>query len=73
MHTYSVYMYLCISQAKTGSSSCGSAVMKPTSIHEAVGLIPGPTLWVKDSALPQADSAWIWHCCGCGVSWQLQL
>ena len=38
-----------------GSSHCGSAVMSPTSIHEDVGSIPGPTRGVKDLALP-----WLW-------------
>ena len=33
------------------SSHCGSAVMNPTSIHEAAGSIPGLTQWVKDLAL----------------------
>ena len=33
------------------SSLCGSLVMNSTSIHEDVGLIPGPTQWAKDPAL----------------------
>ena len=28
--------------------------MNPNSTHEDVGLIPGPVLWVKEPALPQA-------------------
>ena len=48
----------------------------PTSIHEDVDSIPGLTRWVKDQVLPQtaaqvADSALIWHCCGCGQQLQL--
>ena len=33
------------------SYHCSSVVMKPTSIHEDVGLTPGLTYWVKDLAL----------------------
>ena len=36
----------------TGSFYRGSVVMKPTSIPEDAGLIPGPTHWVKDPVLP---------------------
>ena len=34
-----------------GSSHCGSVITNLTDIHEDVGLIPGPTQWVKDLAL----------------------
>ena len=34
-----------------GSSRCGSAVTKPTSIHKDVGLIPGAAQGVKDLAM----------------------
>ena len=37
---------------KKGSSYCGSVVMNPTGIHEAVGSIPGLAQWVRDLALP---------------------
>ena len=53
-------------------------VKNPTSIHEGVGSIPGPTHWVKDPMLLQAmvqavDEVPIWRCCGCVVGRQLQL
>ena len=34
------------------SSHRGSVVTNPAGIHEDVGLIPSPTQWVKDLALP---------------------
>ena len=46
--------------------------------HEVAGLVPGLAQCVKDPVLLQAvvqveDAACIQCCCGCGVSWQLQL
>ena len=45
---------------------------------EDVNLIPGLVQWVKDLALLQTvvqvtDVAWIWCCCGYGISLQMQL
>ena len=36
-----------------GSSPDGSAVMNPTSVHEDLGSVLGPTQWVK-------DLGWLW-------------
>ena len=41
-----------------GSSCHGSAETNPTNIHEDVGLIPGPTQWVKHLTLPCYSTGW---------------
>ena len=45
---------------------CLSWLRTRPGVCEDAGSVPGLTRWVKDLALLQA-SAWVWHCCGCGV------
>ena len=54
---------LIIKRSVLRSSRCGPVVMRPTRIHEDVGLIPGLDQWVKDPAL-----LWLW----CRMQLQLQ-
>ena len=42
-------------------SCCGSAVLNPKSIHEDMGLIPGPSQWVRGSHIATS------HCVPCSV------
>ena len=48
-------------------------VKNPTSIHKDVGSIPGPTQGVQGSGVAMNCGVGLWHCCSCGVGWQLQL
>ena len=52
---------------KTWTSPWGSAVMNLTSVHEDMGLIPGPAQWLKESGVTMS--------CGvsCRHSWDLVL
>ena len=61
-----------------GVTTVAQRVKNLISIHEEVGWIPGLTQWVKDPVLLRAvaklsGAAQVWHCCGCGTVWQLQL
>ena len=67
--------FMCIKKnVYSGSFCCGSVEANLTSIHEAVGLIPGPTQWVKGElwcrSQMQLRSG---CCCGCGVGQKLKL
>ena len=67
-----------LERSQPGVPTVAQLVKNLTSIHEVVGLIPGPAQWVEDLALPRAvvlvwDMAQIWHCCSCGEGRQLQL
>lgn len=69
-----VFSSLALTRCKSleWSSRHGSGETNLPSIHGDAGLIPGPTLWVNNPALPLAvvyvaDAAWIQCCCGCGV------
>ena len=76
-NTYTVFTNICMTwKFYSQSSSCGSAVMNLTSIHEDVGSIPGPLSGLRIRVLPWAgvyvaDRTQNLHCCSCGAGQQL--
>ena len=60
-------------QNKTGSSHCGSAVTKTTSIHGDAGSVLGLLRTQNCHELVQVKGrAWIWRCYGHGIGRQLR-
>ena len=60
-----------------GVPAVAQRVKNLISIPQHAGWILGLIQGFEDLALPQTatevtDVAQIWHCCGCGIGWQLQ-